>query len=400
MESEQPVTQVVLPEESQTPTKQDQTDAVNQSSPNKSTTTDNQSVTSELSEKAKAEQETLRELMWRQQRAVRDRNYLAADRYQNEIEIVNARIIRENIEQYCYMLRDALDPVYKANMQKIKKFRKQCFQQELALRTEISSKFQNTQQLHLACLKQFDESQFQTYSRILINSENVKYNRAIDKARKLANEGKFDEADMVAKEAIAENGKLFGQREADFTAVYKQKVKQLLDEQTKDFTTLLNSSNKTLEELTVTRERMAETLYKSMKSDLDRVFAKHLEKLNKHFANFSNPHMEPPRVILNEYYHNYLANKSIIEPPVMTITQEKQLKQEAERMRQEKRALRELEKQKAAEEAALAAENQESQENAENPESPEKQENPETQENQEKPPEPESSPAPETPAPQ
>lgn len=338
---EQPVVQLGVPEtkqneEFQTPACQGESEQKN-----KSLLSETQSVASEVSEKVKIEQENLKQLMIQREEAVKNREYYKADKIEIEIEKVNARIIRENVAQYCYSLEAALDPVYKANMRKIRKFQRDCYNHELALRSDISSRFQGTQQLHLAALRQFDDNQFKNYSRILINSENVKYNRAIEKARKLANEGKFEEADIVAKEAIAENGKVFGQREAEFTTLYKQKIKQLLDDQSKDFTTLLNSSNKTLEEIVVTRSRSRETLYKTLKADLDRVFAKHLEKLNKHFASFNNPHIEHPRIIFNEYYHNYLANKSIIEPPLITIRKEKQMKIDAEKMRQEKRLQRE-----------------------------------------------------------
>ena len=264
-------------------------------------------------------------------------NFEIANLCQVKIDQYSAIIIEENVRDFCDDFESSCDDIFEIFRRKLKKTIKRCHLQEIDIRTDISKRFQNTEVIHLARISQHDDEFFSRYLKSLISQEDTKYNKAIAKAKKLALMGSYQEAEEIRLDAQKEHANIISLREQEITKQYKVKAKQIMDSQKQDFAILSRQLANSLNELRKVKSNLIDLLYKGVKADLDRLYAKYAEKINKQFATFSNPNMKKtPKQMFEEFYADYLMRKNLIPPKVEKIYTERMRKEKAKEDRKKR----------------------------------------------------------------
>ena len=152
--------------------------------------------------------------------AIVDLNFKYADECDKKIENLKVMQIRENVDQFCETFFDELDKTYKNYLRKRKRLIKIHYKNELNIRSEYSAKFANIQTIQIVQYQQLEDYMFNQYTRIALAPPEQSYYMAIDKSKRLAKSGNFDEANYIRDKAEEDHKAYKDKREQSLSLIH------------------------------------------------------------------------------------------------------------------------------------------------------------------------------------
>lgn len=289
--------------------------------------------------------------------AIIDLNFKYADECQQEIENLKVMQVKENVDQFCDSFFEDCEKVYASYARKRRRLVKRNHAKEVQIRSDYSAKFIHAQTIQLVQYRQLEDEMFNYFTKQVLSPPENSYVVAMDKSKRLAKSGDFDEANYVREQAERDHAAFCEKREQSIVAQIKVKTKKLFENQSKEIGALNRSMKKALEYFEKQAEEEVSALDKNIRIELDKKFSQYAEIVNKKYMLFNSPDFQPSKYFEQNYTY-FLATKALTEAPVEKMIEEKEKKKEAQRAKirkaeeeARKKAEEEEAKRKAEEEA-------------------------------------------------
>ena len=256
--------------------------------------------------------------------------YKNVDECERLIQETKEEMMGENLKTYCQQFKDACNELYQNYLAHFKKYTKKIYHKERKIRSEISAKFVQTRSLHRNMLAQFDDQFFEQFIKMTqFNDNDPEYNQELERSRKLASVGSYEEATKLKLQAEERHNKLLSLKEEELKKNYNLRAQMILEAQAKEIKQLKQVMNRRLSELEISKNSHVDVLVKTLRAELAKIYKKYLENLNKHFLGQKIPESLKPAERLLEFYNKFLVDCGLMPPPIKKLSEEKEKKEKA-----------------------------------------------------------------------
>lgn len=250
-----------------------------------------------------------------QQTAIENLDFKQAEECQIQIAKLDDANHKRNIEAIEKKFIDNCASLHLDYLRKRKSINKIFHKREVKIREEISDSYEKLVQLHLLQLSQYDDRMFDMYLSIIKEHKDDGFHEVIEKAKQLAYQGKYTDANNMLLEAGSPRNNKLEDMEEMFVKTYNSRIKPILSSQSTELVDLARNLDAELSRLHIRKNDRYRRLDRNFKLDLDTQFYKALGYLRVEYKKFKKVITAENKKSFESRYHDFLRSINFMEGP-------------------------------------------------------------------------------------